>query len=152
MRSIIIFSITMLLLTVTTLAQEQSYRIQKQHHLKYIESQLNQTENMLLMSLQRDNTGIVSSSVQTLRELEQLFPKYEFSSLLNPLITILENEKGTTSLRILTALALDGLHSDKGDAVIYKVAKTTKDKSLKDVCNALSIESLKSQLTSMPKQ
>ena len=151
MKSLVIFSVIILFSVVTIQAQEQSYRIQKQHHLKYIESQLNQTENMLLMSLQRDNPGIVSSSVQTLRELEQLFPKYEFNSLLDPLIKIVENEKNSTSLRILTALALDGLHSDKGDAAIYKVAKTTKDKSVKDVCKALSIESLKSDMARMPK-
>ena len=45
--------------------------------------------------------------------------------------------------RILSALALDELHSDKGDATIYEVAKYTSNQSVKDICNALAIESFK---------
>lgn len=81
----------------------------------------------------------MSGSLQTLRELEQVFPNYEFNSLLDELMKLVKNEKSETQVRILSAIALDGLHSDKGDKSIYEVAKNSKDKSVKDICIALSI-------------
>jgi len=142
---VVILSIQLL---ITVNAQDQSTRFEKQHHSKYIESHLKQTEAMLVKSFESKNIGIVSSSVQTLRELEQIFPKHEFSSLLDPLIALIKNEKGDTQVRILSAIALDGLHSDKGDRAIYDVAKKTNNQSVKDICSALSIESLKSDVVS----
>ncbi|HCY77903.1 MAG TPA: hypothetical protein DHV28_18505 [Ignavibacteriales bacterium] len=127
-------------------AQYESSRYEKQHHSKFVESHLKRTEAMLLKSFESNNMGIVSGSLQTLRELEQVFPNYEFNSLLDELIKLVKNEKGETQVRILSAIALDGLHSDKGDKSIYEVAKNSKDKSVKDICIALSIESLKNEI------
>jgi len=38
-------------------------------------------------------------------------------------------------------LALENLHSNKGDSVIYEVAQNTSNKSVNDLCAALSIKS-----------
>jgi hypothetical protein len=100
---------------------------------------------MILKSLESDNIGILSSSAQTVRQLEMIFPENPFSSLLDPLMKIVKDENGDTQVRILSALALDGLHSTRGDKAIYGVAKNTKNKSVKDVCIALSVESLKNE-------
>jgi hypothetical protein len=43
----------------------------------------------------------------------------------------------------LSALALDKLHSGEGDKVIYDVAKSTTNESIKNICEALAIESFK---------
>jgi hypothetical protein len=134
---------TMLLTSVN--AQDQATRFEKQHHSKFVKSNLKQTEKMILKSLESDNIGILSSSAQTVRQLEMIFPENPFSSLLDPLMKIVKDENGDTQVRILSALALDGLHSDKGDKAIYGVAKNTKNKSVKDVCIALSVESLKNE-------
>ncbi len=139
-----IMLITVMLLT-TVNAQDQSTLFEKQHHSKFVKSNLKQTEKMILKSLESDNIGILSSSAQTVRQLEMIFPENPFSSLLDPLMKIVKDENGDTQVRILSALALDGLHSNKGDKAIYGVAKNTKNKSVKDVCIALSVESLKNE-------
>jgi len=131
------------MLFITVNAQDQSTRFEKQHHSKFVESNLKQTEAMILKSLESDNIGILASSAQTIRQLELIFPKNTFGSLLDPLMKIVQDENGNIQVRILSALALDGLHSDKGDKAIYDVAKTTNNNSVKDICVALSVESFK---------
>jgi hypothetical protein len=138
----LIMLISAMLLT-TANAQDQSTRFEKQHHSKFIKSNLKQTEEMILKNLQSDNIDMLASSAQTIRELELIFPENTFSSLLDPLMKIVQDEKGDTQVRLLSALALDGLHSNKGDKAIYDVAKTTKNNSVKDICTSLSVESLK---------
>ncbi len=124
-------------------AQDKPSRFLKQHKSYFIKDHLNQTEKMLLQSLQSNDTNMNSSAAQTIRELEQVFPDETFSLFISPLSDIVQNEKADTQSRILSALALDELHSDKGDAIIYEVAKFTNNQSVKDICNALAIESFK---------
>ncbi|MCW8814318.1 MAG: hypothetical protein OQK65_12370, partial [Chlorobium sp.] len=90
-----------------------------------------------------NDANMVSSSVQTIRELEQVFPDEAFTSFIDPLSNIVRNENFETHARILSALALDELHSDKGDASIYDVARNSSNQSVKDICSALAIESFK---------
>lgn len=135
---IILISATLL---TTVNAQSHNTRLEKQHKVKFINSSLEQTEEMILESLQSDKVGIVASSAQTIRQLQEIFPDKPFSSLIDPLIKIIQDEEGDTHVRILSALALDGLHSKKGDDAIFEVSKTTKDKSVKDALSALSVES-----------
>lgn len=138
----LILLVSAMLLT-TANAQDQSTRFEKQHHSDFIKSNLKQTEAMILKNIQSDNIDMLASSVQTIRELELIFPENTFTSLLDPLMKIVQDEKGDTQVRLLSALALDGLHSNKGDKAIFEIARTTNNNSLKDVCIALSIESLK---------
>jgi len=139
---ILIILLSAVLLT-TVNAQDQSTRLEKQHNVKFIKSDLQKTEEMILTSLQSDNVGVLASSAQTIRELQELFPDKPFSSLIDPLIKIIQDEEGDTHVRILSALALDGLHSEKGDEAIFEVSKNTKDKSVKDALTALSVEAFK---------
>lgn len=135
--------LTSVMLLTTTNAQDQSTRFEKQHHSKFVKSNLKQTEEMILKNLKGDNIDMLASSAQTIRQLEMIFPENTFSSLLDPLMILIQDEKGDTQVRLLSALALDGLHSNKGDKAIYDVAKTTKNNSVKEICMALSVESFK---------
>ena len=78
--------------------------------------------------------------------MEQIFPEEKFSSFIDPLAKIVQDEKAETQTRLLAVLALDLLHSDKGDQSIYYTAKYTNNNSVKDLCKCLSIESLKTNL------
>ena len=127
----------------SSFAQEQQTRFLKQHNTHFLKDHLKQTEEMLVQALKSNSTNMSSSATQTIRELEQIFPSESFSSFIEPLSVIIKNEKADTQLRILSALALDGLHSDKGDKVIYEVAKNTTNESLKNISMALAIESYK---------
>lgn len=142
---ILVISMAFLLIfTVTSsFAQDQQTRFLKQHKSHFLKEHLKQTEDMLVQALQNNSIDMNSSAVQTIRELEQIFPNESFNLFLEPLSVIIQNEKADTQLRILSALALDGLHSDKGDKVIYEVAKNTSNESLKNISKALAIESFK---------
>ena len=141
----ILLSLTLLFFFTgtSTFAQKKPTRISKQHPTKFMKDHLKQTEESLVQALQNNSINMSSSAVQTIRELEEIFPSESFSSFLEPLMDIVKNEKADTQLRILSALALDKLHSDKGDEVIYTVAKNTTNESVKNISTALAIESFK---------
>ena len=145
-RVIFLFAILVLILTAPDFAQNQSSRLEEQHDVKYLKSHLKQIEENILKSFESSNPGVVASSSMTVRELEQIFPDEKFNSFIDPLAKIVQDEKAETQTRLLTALALDLLHSDKGDESIYYTAKYTNNNSVKDLCNCLSIESLKTNL------
>jgi hypothetical protein len=116
-------------------------RLEKQHKpSSFLKEHLKQTEESILQSLQTGNVGSQRSAIQTLRDLEQMFPEYPFSALLAPLEKILKDEKADSVSRRLAALALDELHSDAGDAVIQEVAGACDDKGLQTLCQALLVK------------
>lgn len=136
----VLVTLISIMLYLTTNAQDQSTRFEKQHNSKFLKSNLENTEGTLLMSFESNNLEIISSSVRTLRQLEQVFPDYSFSSLIDPLIKFIKDENMDKQVRILSALSLNDLHSDMGDEAIFEVSKSSSDQSVKDVCEALSIE------------
>jgi uncharacterized membrane-anchored protein YjiN (DUF445 family) len=144
MIRVIFFSLAIILIfSAANSAQSKPTRFAKQHNSHFLKEHLDKTEKMLLKSLQSNNANMVSSSVQTIRELEQVFPDEAFSSFINPLSKIVQDENSDTHARILSALALDELHSDFGDKAIYEIAKNSSNQSVKDICSALAIESFK---------
>ncbi len=147
MKRLIFLSVAMvLILSVTDNAQDSSSRFEKQHHIKYLKSHLSEIEKNILKSFESDRPGILASSAMTVRQLEQIFPEENFSSFIEPLVKIVQDENAETQARLLSALALDLLHSDKGDVTIQYTAKYTSNNSVKDLCNCLSIESIKNNL------
>jgi hypothetical protein len=146
-KFLLVFSIIsfFIFIQASSFAQEQTTRYLRQHKSHFLREHLKQTEQMLVRALQSNSVEMSSSAAQTIRELEQVFPSDLFNSLVEPLSIIIQNEKADTELRILSALALDGLHSDKGDKVIFEVAKNTSNESLRNVSKALAIESIKEE-------
>jgi hypothetical protein len=102
---------------------------------------LAQHEENLLKMLDNENLTVQAQAVQTIRDLEQMFPQYPFQSSLAPLGIKLKDEKADPIVRRLAALALDELHSDAGDAVIRDVAGSSQDKGLQTLCSALLVRS-----------
>jgi hypothetical protein len=142
MKKIFFFSVLILFIIpiLQISAQNQLTRFQKQHHTNFLESHLKQSEEMLLKAFKTDAVGMMPSGLQTLRQLQQVFPEYEFSSLLEPLVNLVKDEKLDTQLRILAALTLNDLHTEKGDKAINDVASTTNNPSVKDICLTLVAE------------
>ena len=138
----LVFAIVLAVLVTSAEAQvsRSTTRVERQHkHTSTMKKQLKQTEESILEALQGDNSGNQRAALQTLRDLEQLFPQYEFGKLLAPLEATLKNEQADPVVRKLAALALDELHSDAGDAVIQEVANTSDDKGLQSLCEALLV-------------
>jgi hypothetical protein len=130
MKRLFLLLVIVLIVTSSTIqAQDSATRFQKQH--------LKQTEASLVNALNSASAGMQATAAQTLRQLEWTFPEEEFKSTISPLIQLLKDEKGDTQVRLLTAIALDGLHSDLGDEAIASVAKSSNNKSVQELCAAL---------------
>jgi hypothetical protein len=142
-----LLSLSMVLIILGASAQAQNSksttRLQKQHNIdtQFARSHLRQTAESLGLALQDTAVSIQISAVQDIRELEQVFPEYPFSAVLRPLEELLEHENTDPVVRRLVALALDGLHSDAGDAIMRATAASTTDTGLQILCKALLIES-----------
>jgi hypothetical protein len=104
---------------------------------------LKQSEVNLVTLLEGKSVETQRGAIQTLRDMEQLFPVYPFSSIIKPLETILKEETSDRIARRLAALALDELHSDAGDAVIKDVSEKSDDLGLQSLCQALLVKNLK---------
>jgi len=145
MRRILLLSVLALVaLTAAVQAQDSlsTTRIYAQHRPpSSVGKNLAQHEQNILMTLESENPALQAQVVQTMRELEQMFPQYPFTSLIAPLGTKLKDENADGIVRRLAALALDELHSDAGDAVIREVASSSEDKGLQTLCNALLVRS-----------
>jgi hypothetical protein len=116
-------------------AQETGSRFRKQH--------LGKTEIMLAQNLESASADILITTAQTIRDLEDEFPDESFSRLVNPLITLVKNEKANLTARLLGALALDGLHSDAGDIAIADMMRYSENTAMKELCTALHAKSLR---------
>ena len=129
-----VFSSISLMAQTSTLAT----RFQKQHMKK--------TEIMLNEALKSNDVHFQSTALQTIRQLQFIYPDEPFESFLEPLMRIVENEKADTQVRILAAIALDGLHSDKGDESIKKISKSSNSMSLQELCSALLVKVPKEEM------
>jgi hypothetical protein len=141
-----LFASAIALMVCATAVQAQdslsSTRIDSQHkETRFLRKHLTQSEETLLKTLENGNPVMQAEALQTLRELEQVFPKYPFTLCLAPLETKLKGETADPTVRRLAALALDELHSDAGDAVIRDVANSCPDKGLQTLCIALLVRS-----------
>ncbi len=140
-----LLSLTLALIVLYTVvpAQESksTTRFEKQHKpTRFMKERLKQSEASILQALQGKSVNAQQTALQTLRDLERLFPEYPFVSVLIPLETLLKDENADPVARRLAALALDELHSDAGDAVIKAVGNECDDKGLQNLCNALMVK------------
>ena len=138
-RSVFILLIVVISFAIKAEAQNrsntQATRFQKQH--------MPQTEEMLINSLMDSNPSKKATTVQDIRDLEFIYPDEPINNFIKPLGDLLKNEKEITQVRILSAIALDGLHSDTGDQAIEEMSKTSSDQSVKELCAALLVKSQK---------
>jgi hypothetical protein len=145
MKHIVVLSALALMVCAPAVHSQQdtsTTRIEAQHKAtRSMEKHLAQYEENLLTNLKDTNPAVQAQVVQTIRELEQMFPRYSFKSSLAPLEAKLKDEKTDPVVRRLSALALDELHSDAGDAVIRDVAGSSEDKGLQTLCKALLVRS-----------
>lgn len=129
-------------LSVQAQVAESTKRVERQHgNNLLLDGKLPQIQEQLATVLRTGTPVMQAQTIQTIRELTQMFPTYPFDSLLVPLEQQLTDDDADSVVRLLSALALDELHSDAGDAVIRAVAGTSKDESLRTLCSALMVRS-----------
>jgi len=140
MSKLFLSLIVMIFFVVSIQAQSDASRFQKQHHTKFNKKNLKSTQEMLIRAFESSKPEMIASSLQTLRDLELIFPEESFEPMLKPLIKIVKAENSETTVRILALFALENLHSDVGDDAIKDVGNSTNDKTMREICNAMSVE------------
>ena len=122
-------------------AQNQTTRFNLQHRSEFQEGRLEQTKKTLLEAMESKDSHMQTTALQTLRDLEIIFPEDKFTNFIEPLIIDVKDENENTTVRILSMLALENLHSDKGDAAIYFISQNTLNKSVKDISVCMAYKS-----------
>jgi hypothetical protein len=144
MRQPVLYLLFALLIVVGSAAaqtEKTPTRLEKQHPpTAFMKDHLKETEQGILEALKARYEGGELGALQTVRDLQQLFPAYPFTSLLAPLEVILKDEQADPMSRMLSALALDEMHSGAGDAVIKNVADVCQDKAVQTLCKALLVK------------
>ncbi|MCU7497450.1 MAG: hypothetical protein HF314_17765 [Ignavibacteria bacterium] len=120
-------------------AQDANSRFQKQHNITtFMKSHLTSSIEMTARALENKEFNMKVSALQTIRQLEQLFPEESFSRLIEPLATIINDKNTETETRILAAITLDQLHTDKGDEAIFLIGQNCENSTVKNLCQAIT--------------
>jgi hypothetical protein len=106
--------------------------------LRFINSTLEQTEKSLAQALSSNSLQLQATAALTAKELKALYPDYEFSGLVIPLMRIVKDEDITCQARVPAAIALHELHSARGDFAIERTALFTTCKHTQHICNWLT--------------
>lgn len=146
MKKVLLLLAGLAVLAIGAQAQQKksTNRLEAQHHYntRWLEQHLGQSEESIVTALGSESPSMQATAVQTVRELEQLFPQYPFSKLIDPLGGKLKDERSDSVVRKLAALALDELHSDAGETAIKGTAEACKDEGVRTLCQALQVKSL----------
>ena len=110
---------------------------------RFTDGKLQAIEKNLQMALESESFGLQTSAAQVVRDVKALVPRYEFSHLVIPLMRILKDESAPSASRVLAALALHDLGSERGDFAIKRVGEFTHVGQVKLVCVSLARERLR---------
>jgi len=99
---------------------------------------LNRIEDNLVKNLESQSIGMVIGGAQVVRELKAKAPEHGFSKVIIPLMRILKDKTADRGARMMAALALFDVNSDRGNFAIQREAELSDDDLLKIVCLNLS--------------
>jgi hypothetical protein len=124
--------------TVVVRAQADTAQAKSGNGMDFSEDKLSQIEENLVRDLESPSTGICIGGAQTARELKQHVPGYDFSKIIIPLMRIVKDENADRAARILAALALNDLDSERGNFAISREGEMAKDEIFKSFCANLA--------------
>jgi len=99
-------------------------------------------EQNIVNALASGRSDMQADAAQLVRDMKSLRPDQSFTSCVIPLMAILKDEQAETNARILAALALDQLDSDRGNFAISRTAQFTDDARLRHLCTWLAYDRL----------
>lgn len=99
----------------------------------------------LAKTLESKHSSEQATAAQTVRDLHAAYPDRSYSPLVIPLMRVMKNTDADTPVRMLAALALHELHSERGDFAIRRVGEFTSDSRLKKLCASLNSERMKQE-------
>jgi hypothetical protein len=107
---------------------------------RFTDEKLQAIEKSIQQALESGSFGLQTSAAQVVRDVKALVPRYEFPRLVIPLMRIVKDESAQPASRILAALALHELESERGDFAIKRVGEFTDVRQVKHVCVSLTQE------------
>lgn len=113
---------------------------------KFTAEKLKQIEDNLIVCLASDCPGIRTSAALTLKQLKEIVPEYAFSRSIIPLMAVVNSEDYDENSRIVAALALYKLESDRGDYAIKWTGHFTGAPRVKHIYEALTYDREQSRL------
>ncbi len=105
---------------------------------KWTDEKLSMIEENLVADLESPNIGVSIGGAQTVREMKQHVPDYDYSKIIIPLMRIVKNEDADRAARILAALALHDLNSERGNFAISREGEMSKDEIFRSFCANLA--------------
>ncbi len=121
-------------------AQAQTTQIESK---PFQHATVEQTEKSLVKALESNSPGLQLTAAATIRELKALMPERSFSSLVIPLMRVVKDEGADRDARIVAAIALHELHSEKGDYAIKSMAGGTANERFAYICSWLTVYRVK---------
>lgn len=106
--------------------------------VKFTEEKISLIEDNLVKDLESPIPGVVIGGTQTVREMKKAVPTHDFSKLIIPLMRIVKDEEADRAARILAALALDEIDSERGNFAISREAEMSNDEVFKSLCSNLT--------------
>ncbi|MGA9116998.1 MAG: hypothetical protein WB626_09510 [Bacteroidota bacterium] len=104
----------------------------------FIRATIQQSEASLAYGLGSPSPGLQLTAAQTLRQLKELFPGRSFTSTVIPLLALLKREETETPVRLVAALALHDLRTERGDYAIARMAHHADCPRLRHLCGWLA--------------
>ncbi len=105
---------------------------------QFTEEKINLIEDNLVKDLESPIPGVVIGGAQTVREMKKAVPTHDFAKLIIPLMAIVKDENGDRAARIIAALALHEIKSDRGDFAISREGEMSGDEVFKSLCANLA--------------
>ncbi len=147
MKTALVLGLEMMIMMVTQplLARDETLGVGR-----FVSATIEQSETSLKIALEAPSPGLQLTAANTTRQLKELLPDQEFSSLVIPLMRIVKDENAETSSRLVAAIALDGLRSAKGDFAISRTAEFTNNPRVKNTCAWLAYNRKLSEKPALP--
>jgi len=130
--------IAAMILSCSCLARTQTDTMKAGKGAEWSDEKLSQIEENLVRDLESTSIGVCIGGAQTAREMKMHVPDYDFSRIIIPLMRIVKDENADRAARIIAALALNDLHSERGDFAISREGEMSKDEIFRSFCANLA--------------
>lgn len=116
------------------IAQVDSTSKEVSQSKQFTDAKLKLIEENLVRDLENPAVGVCIGGAQAIRELKAKVPHFTFSKVINPLMHIVKDEQADRAARILAALALSDLDSERGNFAIQREGELASDELFKTLC------------------
>jgi hypothetical protein len=127
-----------IMLVAGTTACTTLFALQPIERTLYSQAQVDQIEKCIVKGLKSNETTQQVDAAMTLHRVREVVPAHDWDRCIIPLMDILNGEDHQPSARLLAAMVLHELHTERGDFAISRNALFTDDARVKRYCTILT--------------